>query len=164
MSQTEKFTASQSGIPAQTSEVENSNAAPAVSFPVPHTEGHPSDSAASPMSPPTAPIGEAAPPTYSPQDQNSPQRAHNQQGTAPGQPDPVPVIHDRIPIPMPCPHCKVTVTTQVKKEVGAMAGCFACLCCLICWPCFWVPLVAGPFRDDVHQCPHCMRVLAIRKA
>lgn len=65
-----------------------------------------------------------------------------------------------------CPFCSQGIKTQIKKEIGRSNFCVCCcLCftiiCTLCAPCF---ICYEKYKDIIHYCPKCEKVICRRKA
>jgi len=60
---------------------------------------------------------------------------------------------------MGCPHCKATIQTGTRYELGTLAwlACFGLW--LITGCCCWIPFVVNGMKDVIHFCPNCNNVL-----
>eukprot|EP00931_Biecheleriopsis_adriatica_P078733 TRINITY_DN52155_c0_g1_i1.p1 TRINITY_DN52155_c0_g1~~TRINITY_DN52155_c0_g1_i1.p1 ORF type:complete len:322 (+),score=73.61 TRINITY_DN52155_c0_g1_i1:61-1026(+) len=73
-------------------------------------------------------------------------------------------IFDQMPVKVACPHCGVNIITFTEHESSwvTYAVCIA-LFMVLNWAALCiVPVVYPLFKDVVHHCPRCLRVLATR--
>uniref|UniRef100_A0A672Z8H2 LITAF domain-containing protein n=2 Tax=Sphaeramia orbicularis TaxID=375764 RepID=A0A672Z8H2_9TELE len=65
---------------------------------------------------------------------------------------------------MRCPHCNMTVTTQISYKNGWMTWLIVLtLFLFLFWPCFIIPFFVDSCKDVVHSCPICNNVIHIHK-
>jgi len=73
-------------------------------------------------------------------------------------------IFDQNPVKVACPHCRQQITTFIEHESSwvTLAVCLV-LFLVLNWAALCiVPIVYPLFKDVVHHCPRCLRVLATR--
>ena len=73
-------------------------------------------------------------------------------------------VFDQTPVKVACPHCRVQIITFIEHESSwvTFAVCIV-LFLVLNWAAICiVPLVYPLFKDVVHHCPRCLRVLATR--
>eukprot|EP00435_Cladocopium_sp_Y103_P045819 s402_g13.t1 len=73
-------------------------------------------------------------------------------------------VFDQTPVKVACPHCRVQITTFIEHESSwvTLAVCIV-LFLVLNWAAICiVPLVYPLFKDVVHHCPRCLRVLSTR--
>ncbi|CAK9033761.1 unnamed protein product [Durusdinium trenchii] len=73
-------------------------------------------------------------------------------------------VFDQTPVKVACPHCRVQIITFIEHESSwvTLAVCIV-LFLVLNWAAICiVPLVYPLFKDVVHHCPRCLRVLATR--
>ncbi|CAG5897562.1 unnamed protein product, partial [Menidia menidia] len=64
-----------------------------------------------------------------------------------------------------CPTCQKQVMTEVSYEAGRFAWlmCLLFICCGLILLCCLIPFFVKTFKDVVHTCPNCKRVLHVEK-
>eukprot|EP00933_Yihiella_yeosuensis_P069902 TRINITY_DN7699_c0_g1_i2.p1 TRINITY_DN7699_c0_g1~~TRINITY_DN7699_c0_g1_i2.p1 ORF type:complete len:210 (-),score=26.23 TRINITY_DN7699_c0_g1_i2:1245-1874(-) len=83
---------------------------------------------------------------------------------APEQEEEEDLIFDQTPVKVACPHCGVNIITFIEHESSWVTF----LVCIVLFMVLnWaaiciVPVVYPLFKDVVHHCPRCLRVLATR--
>ncbi|CAK8695725.1 unnamed protein product [Clavelina lepadiformis] len=76
-----------------------------------------------------------------------------------------PLIKQKIPTSMVCPHCNTNIVTACKAKVGVgtyvVCGILAAVGCWL--GCCLIPFCIDDCKDVVHDCPSCHRTLHVNK-
>jgi len=69
----------------------------------------------------------------------------------------------RVPVGVNCPFCLKPGITRVEFQVGSAVWlvCLLLVCIGLGWGCCLIPFCMDNFKDCVHTCPNCGKVIAI---
>jgi len=75
-------------------------------------------------------------------------------------------IEDLAPIPMFCYYCEKSVMTECRSDISWKGWTVAGICIVFgcVFGCCLIPLYSPQFRNTIHHCSECNKIIAIRRA